>query len=90
MNVLSYKYALLGTSNQTIANNDDLVVDKSYADVYYKGISHQISDGRNGTYGWGKSSVGTSTWYVRGYITVNYEDGTTETFYSPSIVSAHK
>lgn len=90
MNVLSFKDGLLGTSNQTIANNDDLVVDKSYADVYYKGISHQISDGRCGTYGWYKSSVGTSTWYVRGYITVNYEDGTTETFYSPSIVSAHK
>lgn len=90
MNVLSFKIGLLGTSNQSIANNTDLVVDKSYTDVYYKGASHQISDASSGTYNWAKSSVGTSIWYVRGYITVNYEDGTSETVYAPNIISEHK
>ena len=90
LNVTSFKDGLLGTSNQSLANNTDFVVDKSYSDVYYKGASHGIADGDHGVYYWNKSSVGTSTWYVRGYVTVNYENGTTETFYSPSIISAHK
>ena len=88
LNITSCYSGVLGTSNKSIANTTDLVVDKSYEDVYYKKSKTWTVDVNN--YSWTKSNVGTNTWYVRGYATVTYTDGTTETFYSPTIVSAHR
>lgn len=92
LNCTSITHGLLGTSNQLIANERDLVVDTTYSgvDLYIKKNADCYSTTKHDIYVWNKTNVGTSTWYARGYATFTYEDGTTETIYSPNIVSAHK
>lgn len=84
-----FKVYSLGTSNASIANENDLIVDTTYSgsDLYVRtGDCHEP----NGElYIWGKTNVGEETWYYRGAAVMTRKDGTTETFYSP-IISINK
>ena len=70
----------LATKNINLANKTDLIVETTNSEIYYRGSD--ISKTINYAYNWTKSNVGSDTWYCRGYATLTYEDGSTETIYT--------
>lgn len=85
---VSLHMGTLATNNPSLATKENLIVETTNSEIYYRGSDpNNIYD--SFAYYWNKSNVGNDTWYCRGYATITYNDGTTETIYT-DIISEQK
>ena len=76
---------ILATKNKELANVENLIVETNSDEIYYRGGDVDGNEYDGFTYFWTKGNVGNDTWYCRGYATITYQDGTTETIYTDII-----
>lgn len=75
----------IATKNAELANEENLVIETNSSEIYYRGGDNNYGF----VFFWTKRNVGKDTWYCRGYATITYQDGTTETIYT-DIISAKR
>ena len=81
--IVSGEYGILATKYKNLANENELIVQTTNSDIYYK-TSRTFAKTNNFFY-WSKKDANDDRYYVRGWATLEYKDGSTKTIYTDII-----